>query len=60
MVLKGKTRNEVCSFSVLGIEILMSFITGNGIVLNATGNGKFLFKIETGMSRYFVNGHGIS
>ena len=30
----------ICSFSVLGVGIFMSFITGNGICLNATGHGK--------------------
>ena len=28
--------------------------------LNATGKGKIFFRIATGISRYFVNGNGIS
>ena len=30
-VLKGKMETGTCSFSMLGIGIFMSFITGNGI-----------------------------
>ena len=37
-----------------GLGFFMSFIAGNGIFFNATGNGKKIFKIETGISRYFV------
>ena len=52
---------ETCSFSVLGIEIFMSFITGNEIVLKCHWEwGEKMFKIEAGISRYFVNGNGIS
>ena len=36
-VLKGNMGTGICSFSVLGIAIFMSFITGNGI---------FFFELE--------------
>ena len=45
----------ICSFSVLGIGIFMSFITANGNFLNATENGNCFLKIRTGISRCFVN-----
>ena len=52
---------ETCSFSVLGIEIFMSFITGNEIFLKCHWEwGKVFFEMEPGISRYFVNGNGIS
>ena len=56
----GKMGTGICSFLVLGIGIFMSFITGNGIILNVTGKGKNFLKIGTSISTYFVNGNGIS
>ena len=44
----------------LGFSSIHVFITGNRIFLNATGNRKFFLKIGTGISKYFVNGNGIS
>ena len=45
----------IWSFSVQGIGIFMSFITGNGNFLNATENGNCFLKIRTENSRCFVN-----
>ena len=55
---RGKRGTGICSFSVLGIGIFMSFITGDGNFLNATENGNCFLKIRTGISRYFVNENG--
>ena len=51
----------ICSFSVLGIGIFMSFqYHWEWDFLNASANGQEILKIATGISRYFVNGNGIA
>ena len=57
----------ICSFSFqLGFSCLLSMGMGffkchwEWDFLNASGNGGEILKIATGISRYFVNGNGIS